>query len=64
MKNYSQIGKTKRLYTPAQVADMLQLNVITVYNYIRQKKLIAVKFGRSYRVDEKDLAKFIKKSKQ
>ena len=64
MKNKTPIGKTKRLFTPTQVAEMLQLNVITVYNYIRDKKITAVKFGRSYRVEEKDLARFIKKSKQ
>lgn len=46
-------------YTPAQLADKLQLNILTIYSYIRTKQLPAVKFGRSYRVSKSDLEKFI-----
>jgi excisionase family DNA binding protein len=54
---------TKVLLTAKEVADMLKLNVLTVYEYIRKSKLPAVKFGRSYRIEEKDLNKFIKEHK-
>ena len=36
--------------TPEQVADFLQLNRETIYRYIREGKLEAHKFGRTYRV--------------
>ena len=47
----------------SEVAQVLKLNILTVYQYIRQEKLSAVKFGRNYRVEEKDLEKFIEKHK-
>lgn len=53
----------KVLLTAKEVANLLKLNVLTVYEYIRKTKLHAVKFGRSYRIEEKDLEKFIKEHK-
>jgi len=46
--------------TPKEVANTLKLNVLTVYEYIRNGKLRAIKFGRNYRIEEKDLNVFIK----
>jgi excisionase family DNA binding protein len=43
------------LLTPEQVADILQIHVLTVYNYIRQGKLSAIRLGRSYRIVREDL---------
>lgn len=54
---------TKVLLTAQEVANMLKLNVLTVYEYIRRAKLQAVKLGRNYRIEEKDLEKFIKEHK-
>lgn len=51
---------TRRFLTAKEVASTLKLNILTVYEYIRNGKLRAIKFGRSYRVEEKDLDKFIK----
>jgi len=47
------------LLTPEQVAGMLQLHVLTIYNYIRQGKLNAVQLGRNYRIIPEDLTHFI-----
>ena len=47
------------LLTPEQVAQILQLHVLTIYSYIRQGKLDAVRFGRNYRITPKDLDRFI-----
>lgn len=47
------------LLTPEQVADVLQIHVLTVYNYIRQGKLSAIRLGRSYRISPEDLARMI-----
>jgi excisionase family DNA binding protein len=56
------------LLTPEQVAKILQINVLTVYNYIKRGKLSAIRLGRSYRVLPVDLKRLIEanrvKSKQ
>ena len=46
-----------------EVADVLKLNILTVYGYIRTGRLVAVKFGRNYIIEEKNLDKFIKEHK-
>jgi len=47
------------LLTPEQVADILQVHVLTVYSYIRQGRLDAVRLGRNYRIVPNDLTLFI-----
>jgi len=47
------------LLTPKQVAEILQIHTLTIYNYIRQGKLDAIRLGRSYRITPEDLARFI-----
>jgi len=49
--------------TPATVAKELQLNLLTIYKYIRNKQLLAIRFGRNYRIEKKDLDKFIRSNK-
>lgn len=44
-----------KLLTPEQVAEILQIHVITVYGYIKQGKLDAIRLGRNYRISQKDL---------
>ena len=56
-------NNTKHFLTPKEVAKELQLNTLTVYGYIKNKKLTAVKMGRNYRVLEEDLEKFIESNK-
>ena len=47
------------LLTPEQVAGILQINVLTVYSYIKQGKLDAIRLGRTYRIVPDDLELFI-----
>ncbi len=47
-----------QLYTCAEVAERYSVQVITVWDWIRKKKLPAVKIGRDYRISEDDLIKF------
>ena len=47
------------LLTPEQVAGLLQVHILTVYSYIRQGRLGAVRLGRSYRILPNDLRHFI-----
>ncbi len=46
--------------TPEEVADILRINVLTVYGYIQKDNLNAVRLGRNYRISREDLASFIK----
>ena len=47
------------LLTPEQVAEILQVHVLTVYSYIRKGKLSAIRLGRSYRIGQDDLKHLI-----
>ncbi len=51
------------LLTPEQVAEILQIHVLTVYSYIRQGKLDAVRLGRTYRIVPRDLELFIESNR-
>jgi excisionase family DNA binding protein len=46
--------------TPEEVAQDLRVNILTVYKYIRQGSLGAIRIGRNYRISQKDLTVFIK----
>lgn len=48
-----------RFYTAQEVADMLRLQVTTIYEYIRMGKLPAVKLGNRYRITEDDIRRFV-----
>ena len=43
--------------TPEQVAERLMVEKTTVYAWLRQKKLKGIKFGKFWRVPEKELEK-------
>ncbi|HUV75467.1 MAG TPA: helix-turn-helix domain-containing protein [Dehalococcoidales bacterium] len=51
------------LLTPEQVAGILQLHVLTIYNYIRQGRINAVQIGRNYRITPEDLTHFIESNR-
>ena len=57
------MNKDSLFYTPSEVAKELQLNLLTIYKYIRNKKLLAIKFGRNYRIMKEDLDKFVKSNR-
>lgn len=52
------------LLTVEQVAAKLQVHWQTVLNYIKSSKLRAVKLGRGYRIDPKDLETFLEEMKK
>lgn len=49
-----------QMFTCEEVADRYKVKVITVWDWIRKKKLSAIKLGREYRISEEDLASFEK----
>ena len=46
------------MYTCDEVAERYKVKEIKVWDWIRQRKLNAIKLGREYRVSEDDLIKF------
>jgi excisionase family DNA binding protein len=53
--------KTKEFYKAEDLADKLDVNIMTIYRYIKANKLKAYKFGKEYRILEKDFNSFLKK---
>lgn len=52
------------LMTAAQVAEYLQLHKLTIYKYIREGRLPAVRLGRSLRIMKADVERFLEERKE
>lgn len=53
-----------KLLTPKQVANKLGVSEFTIWRYIKDGKLKAIKLTkRNFRIEEKDLIQFLKKHK-
>jgi len=46
------------IYTPEEVAEMLKIQTETIRRYLRTGKLKGAKFGKHWRVSEKQLQDF------
>ena len=46
------------MYTCEEVAKRYKVKVLTVWDWIRKKKLPAIKIGRDYRISEENLKEF------
>lgn len=53
----------EKFYTPEQVAEILQVNSLTILKYIREWKISVIKLWRIYRITETAFNDFINKSK-
>ena len=53
------IGGGEMYYTITEVAEKLNLTNETIRNYIHAKELEAYKFGRNYRIEDKELNRFL-----
>lgn len=49
-----------KLYTPQEIADSLKVDLRTVYRWIREGKLAALKAGSQWRITETALESFLK----
>ena len=56
------MGK-KDFYTAQELADKLRVNVMTIYRYIKARKLIAHKIGKEFRIYKTEFNKFLSKTK-
>lgn len=52
-----------RLLTVEQVSKRLKYSKMTVYRYIKAKKMTSYKVGKEYRIKESDLEKFLEDRK-
>ena len=53
----------KLFLTVEDIARELQVSEDTVRNWIKQKKLVAVKIGRDWRIDRRDYLRFLEERK-
>lgn len=60
--NYK-IMEKPTLYTVEQVAEILQVTKMTVYRYIKAKKIKGYKIGKEIRIDGTDFKNFLKSIK-
>ncbi len=52
-----------KFYSVEEISEMLQIHSKTIQRYIREGKIIASKFGKSWRVAAHDLSLFIEDAK-
>ncbi|MDD6153103.1 MAG: helix-turn-helix domain-containing protein [Elusimicrobia bacterium] len=50
--------------TIKEIASILKLDVMTIYRYVKQGKLVAGKFDKEFRVSKQDFEKFLKQAYQ
>jgi excisionase family DNA binding protein len=53
------LARDREILTVEQAADFLQVHKITVYRYIREGRLPAVKLGKLYRLFSRDVEAFL-----
>lgn len=46
-------------YTAEELAKELKVNIMTIYRYIKAKKLKAYKIGKEFRIDKQEFNKFL-----
>lgn len=54
------INQQKEFYKTEELADILQVNIMTIYRYIKSGKLQAYKIGKEFRIDKKTFDEFLK----
>jgi excisionase family DNA binding protein len=50
-------------FTVHEVAKLLKLNPLTIYGYINEGKLNAIKISRYYRIEKSELDRFLEAHK-
>ncbi len=54
-------GGSDEFYRAEELADVLKLNIMTIYRYIKAGRLKAYKIGKEYRIDKTEFQAFLKK---
>lgn len=54
--------KEKEFYKPEDLAELLEVNIMTIYRYIKAGKLKGIKIGRGFRIEKKEFQDFLKRA--
>ncbi len=52
----------KDFYKAEDLANSLEVNIMTIYRYIKAGKLKAYKIGKEYRIDKTEFEAFLKRA--
>ena len=55
--------KEKEFYKAEDLAEVLEVNIMTIYRYIKAGKLQAYKIGKEFRIDKVEFEHFLKNVK-
>lgn len=53
----------EKFLTAREIADLLRVDIMTIYRYIKAGKIKAYKIGKEFRINKDDFIKFVEKSK-
>ena len=53
----------QEFYTAKELADKLRVNIMTIYRYIKARKLRAYKIGKEFRINRNEFNKFLNEVK-
>jgi len=53
----------KEFYKAEDLAERLDVNIMTIYRYIKAGRLNAYKIGKEYRIDKKGFENFLNKNR-
>ncbi|MFA5107840.1 MAG: helix-turn-helix domain-containing protein [Patescibacteria group bacterium] len=51
----------EQMLTAQEIADTLKVNIMTVYRYIKAKRLRAFKIGKEFRIEKAEFGNFLKR---
>ncbi len=54
------MNKEKEFYRAEDLAELLEVNIMTIYRYIKAGRLKAYKIGRDFRIDKNEFNRFLK----
>ena len=54
--------KNKEFYKAEDLARLLEVNIMTIYRYIKARRLKAYKIGREFRIDRREFNDFLSKT--
>ena len=50
-------------YTARELADKLKVNIMTIYRYVKARRLKAYKIGKEFRIEKAEFTRFMNRAK-
>lgn len=63
MINISMTQLKPEFYRAEDLAEILKVNIMTIYRYIKSGKIEAHKIGKEFRIDKKSFDDFLKETR-